>query len=152
MKKRVGIALGLVLSVPAAAGDIYKWTDEQGQVHFGDRPPVGVQATHEEAGTVTANDTATGSGLRPAERARLSEIEKQESREAAEKRDREKAAAADAKRRERQTWQDARRCADYQQKINNYKRRLRAGCRASTCTSYNAQLTSYKRSAARVCH
>jgi hypothetical protein len=32
------IALGLLFSTPALAG-VYKWTDEEGNVHFGDRPP-----------------------------------------------------------------------------------------------------------------
>jgi Domain of unknown function (DUF4124) len=151
MKKLVGMTFGLLLNVPAVAGDVYKWLDEQGQVHFGDRPPPGVQATHEEAGTATADDTTTGSGLRSGERARLSEIEKQESREAAEKRDQDKRAAADEKRRERQAEQDARRCASYQQKISEYNRRLRAGCRVSTCNSYSAQIDRYKSKAALVC-
>jgi hypothetical protein len=152
MNNLLGITFGLVLSAPAAAGDIYKWMDERGQVHFGDRPPPGVQVTHEEAGTATANEAVTDGGLRPAERARLSEIAKQESRESAEKRGRDKAAAADEKRRMRQVMQDARRCTSIRQKISEYKRRLRAGCRASTCTSYNAQLTRYKSRAAQVCH
>ncbi|MFZ5653583.1 MAG: DUF4124 domain-containing protein [Pseudomonadota bacterium] len=30
---------GLLLAGAAGAGDIYRWTDAQGRVHFGDRPP-----------------------------------------------------------------------------------------------------------------
>lgn len=33
------LLLGLAVAVPAAAGEIYQWTDSQGRVHFGDRPP-----------------------------------------------------------------------------------------------------------------
>lgn len=33
------LGLAVAVSVPAAAGDIYQWTDSQGRVHFGDRPP-----------------------------------------------------------------------------------------------------------------
>lgn len=33
-----------ILSANALAGEIYKWTDENGTVHFGDRPPIGQQA------------------------------------------------------------------------------------------------------------
>jgi hypothetical protein len=152
MKKLAGISFGLFLSLPAAAGSIYRWTDVQGQVHFGDKPPIGVQAKQEEATPSTGNDPSAGSGLRTGERARLGKIEKRESREEAEKNARDRRAAADEKRRERQAGQDANRCASYQQKISEYKRRLRAGCRVSTCNSYNAQLDRYKNKAAQVCH
>ena len=37
------LVTGLV-SANALAGEIYKWTDENGLVHFGDRPPQGQQA------------------------------------------------------------------------------------------------------------
>ena len=146
-----GITLGLVLSVQATAGGVYKWTDEQGRVHFGDKPPAAVTVTQVEIRPATGGDSASGGGLRAGERARLGEIRKQESRMAAEKRDREERVAADEKRRTRQVMQDARRCADYQQKISDYKRRLRAGCRVSTCNTYNDQLDSYKSKAALVC-
>lgn len=33
-----------ILSANALAGEIYKWTDENGTVHFVDRPPIGQQA------------------------------------------------------------------------------------------------------------
>jgi hypothetical protein len=151
MRVGVGITLGLFLNVPAAAGGIYKWLDEQGQVHFGDRPPTGAQAKHEEVRPASGGDTAQGSGLRSGERARLSNIQKQENREAAEKSNQEKRVAADERRRERQAGQDARRCASTRQKISDYKRRLRAGCRVSICNSYNEQLDRYKSKAARVC-
>ena len=32
------LALALVLSVPSLASEIYKWTDADGNVHYGDRP------------------------------------------------------------------------------------------------------------------
>ncbi len=31
----------ILISSPVQAGKIVKWTDENGKVHFGDRPPVG---------------------------------------------------------------------------------------------------------------
>ncbi|HKJ71836.1 MAG TPA: thermonuclease family protein [Gammaproteobacteria bacterium] len=31
--------LGVLTGAPAVAGDIYRWSDESGAVHFGDRPP-----------------------------------------------------------------------------------------------------------------
>jgi hypothetical protein len=70
---------------------------------------------------------------------------------AAEKRDRIERVAADEKQRARQIVQDDKRCTSYQQKISDYKRRLRAGCRVSTCNSWNDQLARYKSRAALVC-
>ncbi len=43
--RRVVLA-ALVWSGAALAGEVYKWTDPDGRVHFGDRPPAGV-ATEE---------------------------------------------------------------------------------------------------------
>ena len=152
MKKRVGITLGLLLSVPAAAGGVYKWTDELGQVHFGDRPPAGAQAENAQVIPATGGEPAADGGLRSGERARLSGIEKQERMKATEIRRQDKRAAAEADRREHRAEKDAGSCASYKQKIRDYERRLRAGCRASTCNSYNESLIRYKGKAALVCH
>ncbi len=41
-RARAVAALALTaLLLPAGAADIYRWVDESGQVHFGDRPPTG---------------------------------------------------------------------------------------------------------------
>lgn len=32
-------AAGLLLTAPAAVADVYRWTDDNGQVHFSQRPP-----------------------------------------------------------------------------------------------------------------
>jgi hypothetical protein len=153
MKKLVGVTLSLLVSMPAAAGDVYKWRDETGQMHFGDRPPAGARAEHAVVQPTTGGDTAeAGSGLRDGERAWLSEIEKQQRQKQARKRARERMARAAQARREAQAEQDARRCAGYRQKIRDYKNRLRAGCRVSTCNSYDARIARYKSRAELVCH
>ncbi len=151
MKKLIGVTLSLLVTVPAAAGGIYKWTDETGQVHFGDRPPAGTPAENAEPRPATGVGPAADSGLRAGERARLSEIENQERRKAAEKSGQDKRDATDERRRERQAGQDAKRCAGYQQKIRDYKSRLRTGCRISRCDSYGEQLARYKSKAELVC-
>ncbi len=38
------IFLLLFFSMPASAGQVYKWVDEKGRVHVGDRPPSSVDA------------------------------------------------------------------------------------------------------------
>lgn len=150
MKQLTGITLGFVLSVPAAAGDIYRWIDDRGQVCFGDRPPLQAQVKRQPmipAGT----DTLAEEGLRSGERARLHEIEQRENREAAARNARERQAAAEEKRRARQAERDVQRCADYRRKIGEYQRRLRTGCRVSTCNRYQARVDSYEDKAAQVC-
>lgn len=151
MKKLLGVTCGLLLNVPAVAGDVYTWVDDQGQAHFGDQPPVGVQAGRAEVRPAGGDAAAPVHGLRSGERAWLSEIEQQESRAAAELRAREKRAATEEQQRQQQSGQDARRCASYQQKISEYNRRLRAGCRVARCNYYDAQLANYKSRAALVC-
>jgi len=150
MKQLIGITLGIVLSLPAAAGDVYRWVDEHGQVHFGDRPPARAQATSQPL-LPTAPDTPEENGLRAGERARLRKIEREERREAADRIAREKQAAADEQRRARQADRNAQRCDDYRRRISEYKRRLRAGCRVSACNTYQARIDSYQDKAAQVC-
>ncbi|SHF24970.1 protein of unknown function [Microbulbifer donghaiensis] len=45
-----GILLGglLLSSAAACAGDLYRWVDEDGKVHFGDRPPMEAEAENIE--------------------------------------------------------------------------------------------------------
>jgi predicted secreted Zn-dependent protease len=51
MNKKTGILGGLLLALACsassqfAAGQVYKWTDESGRVHYGPRPPPAVKAT-----------------------------------------------------------------------------------------------------------
>ena len=39
----VGFALSLAIATPALAEGVYKWTDAQGKVHYGDVPPAAEQ-------------------------------------------------------------------------------------------------------------
>ena len=43
LRTLLAMTLGLTLAVPAMA-DIYRWTDDDGQIHFGENPPPGVDA------------------------------------------------------------------------------------------------------------
>ena len=49
--------LGAGFAASALAGDIYRWTDAQGRVHFGDRPPPGAEQ-------VASPDDVSGGRLR----------------------------------------------------------------------------------------
>lgn len=43
MKSSVVLAASLALALPAAA-QVYKWVDEKGRTHYGEKPPEGVKA------------------------------------------------------------------------------------------------------------
>jgi|GEM_PF-3876098 len=49
----IGLALSLVVVTPVLAEGVYKWTDAQGKVHYGDVPP----ATEQNAKGVNLNVT-----------------------------------------------------------------------------------------------
>lgn len=153
MKTLVGVALSLFVCLSGAAGDVYKWRDEKGQLHFGDRPPAGARAERTVVQPASGSGAgAGGTGLRAGERAWLSEIDKRHRKKQAQKRSRDKQVAASEARREALAEQDARRCAGYRLKIKDYENRLRAGCRVSTCNTYDARIARYKSKAELVCH
>lgn len=44
MSLGVGLVLAVCLLVEAEAGEVYRWQDGQGRVHYGDRPPLDARA------------------------------------------------------------------------------------------------------------
>ena len=59
-----------------SAGEVYKWTDAQGHVHFGDRPPDAAAARLQEVPVAPASLPPVG--LRPGERALLERAQRAE--------------------------------------------------------------------------
>ena len=41
----VALALAMLLAAVAAHAQVYRWVDEQGKVHYGERPPAGAKAS-----------------------------------------------------------------------------------------------------------
>lgn len=64
----------IIAGQPVVTGaTVFRWTDDRGQTHYGDRPP----QTHESEGIVIRDhpgQKADSAGLRPDERVRLREI------------------------------------------------------------------------------
>ena len=60
----LAIIAGLIAAVAAHAEDVYKWVDDQGQVHFGSQPPAGVKARKMGA---SAAEPASESPQQPAQ-------------------------------------------------------------------------------------
>lgn len=58
--RAVLIALLASVALSAAASDVYRWTDAQGQVHYGSTPPVGQEAElvpiHDDRSTSTTGE------------------------------------------------------------------------------------------------
>lgn len=48
-----------LLSLPALAGSIYKWTGADGQTHYGETPPLGVQAQAQAQSNIKPGATMT---------------------------------------------------------------------------------------------
>lgn len=50
------LLLALAIAVPAMSGELYKWVDDQGKIHYGDSPPQGADLRK-----ITGNVSSYGS-------------------------------------------------------------------------------------------
>jgi hypothetical protein len=83
----IAVAPGMAMSAP-----VYKWTDENGITHFGDRQPVGASS---ETVNVRSGTSSGSAASRPSPQKRLGELQEQQQKET----DREKETAVEAARR-----------------------------------------------------
>ncbi|MDR9426238.1 MAG: DUF4124 domain-containing protein [Marinobacter sp.] len=79
----------------ATGASVYKWTDENGVTHFGDRQPTGSKAEQVDVRSGTRSPT----GERQSPQERLNELEQNQQNEAQE---REETAAEEARRKQRE--------------------------------------------------
>ena len=61
------LALALALAMPAASAQIYKWVDERGQVHYGEKPPAGAKPSTVKPPSAQPNAPARGEDLQSKE-------------------------------------------------------------------------------------
>ncbi|WP_297797944.1 DUF4124 domain-containing protein [uncultured Marinobacter sp.] len=97
MNKRI-LTLAIILAaVPLAASgaSVYKWTDENGVTHFGDRQPTGQQA--EQVNVRSGTSSGGQKGQSPQE-----QLEELEARQADEAEKREESAVEEARRKQRE--------------------------------------------------
>ena len=52
------LALLLVLAVPTASAQVYKWVDDKGRVHYGEKPPAGSKPSAVKPPAATPNAPA----------------------------------------------------------------------------------------------
>lgn len=69
-----------VLAVPAGAAGFYKWVDEKGVTHYGEKPPEGIQAASVKVRDTTSSD-AEGEIRKLGERRTASSAEKAKAEE-----------------------------------------------------------------------
>ena len=61
------LTLLLALTVPAASAQVYKWVDENGRVHYGEKPPPGSKSSALKPPTVAPNAPAQPQNLQSQE-------------------------------------------------------------------------------------
>ena len=92
------LTLTLLLAVVpgvAMSASVYKWTDENGVTHFGDRQPTGSKAERVNVRSGTSSDA---SGNRPSPQERLQNLQEHQEDEA---RQRQETAVEEARRKQR---------------------------------------------------
>ena len=131
--------LALLLAGPAQAAEVFRWTDDRGNVHYGDRPPPGRGESVQlpPAAATTAPEESDGLSARRATQQKLLKIYSEERLERAEARRREAAL-----REERQ-----RNCLQARATLERYRHapslyRLREdGARATLSAAERIQVT-----------
>jgi len=90
------LLVSLLISPPLAA-DIYQWRDEQGQVHFGDRPPDATTEPLQLRSTPVPTRPSPSQETRRRTRQRLLEIYREERRQKQAEAERQRQQQAEAK-------------------------------------------------------
>ncbi|RBW48221.1 DUF4124 domain-containing protein [Marinobacter sp. F3R11] len=92
---RKTLTLTLLMAIApgiAMSASVFKWTDENGVTHFGDRQPVGAAS---ETVNVRSGTSSSAASKRPSAQEQLGELQEKQQKEA----DREKDSAVEAARR-----------------------------------------------------
>ena len=105
------VAVALAAGSTALSGEIYKWTDENGNVHYEDRP-LGGEGTERVNIVSRSTDNAAVKASIDARRARVAAREEEKANQAAAAADTAKA-AEDAEDREQ-------KCSEYRSRMESY--------------------------------
>lgn len=129
MPVRFFVLLSLLLTSTAQAATFQRWTDAEGRIHYGDEAPDGVVAID-----VEIDPDHNVQAAPPMPRFTPATPMKSPARDAA---------AAHRAARERQ--ERAEKCADYQEKFEHLRSRMRAGYKASQYNRLMEQEESLRR-------
>ncbi|MFZ5757706.1 MAG: DUF4124 domain-containing protein [Pseudomonadota bacterium] len=78
-----GLAIAAAVSVPAQAGQFYKWVDDQGVTHYGEKAPDGARAAPVSIGDTTSSDADSEIKRLDEKRAAAADARKKEAEAAA---------------------------------------------------------------------
>ena len=119
----------LSIATPAKTGEIKKWIDKDGGIHFGDTAPIGTDSTLSTPviTTITPDVKTLDDILRPGERRMLRKYEQRGRRLTKEKRRNLKK----ARQLERKIAQMKDKCFYHKQKKDELERKLRRGYKSS---------------------
>jgi hypothetical protein len=120
----------LLATNPAIAADIKKWTDQDGQVHFGNLAPHGVEnvdITPEITTTAPSPDNTLNRIMRPGELRMIKNYEQRGKRLTKAKRE----SSIRNKLEKRRVASTQKSCDYHRRQKNSLKQKLRAGCSRS---------------------
>ncbi|ANB03027.1 DUF4124 domain-containing protein [Ectothiorhodospira sp. BSL-9] len=149
MKLALAAGIALALITAAASGQVYRWTDEDGNTHFGDAPP--------GANTQRVQPQAAPADPGEAQRRRL---ETQRQLREFERQDREAARQRELQRRQQALQQrldeidsrsNQRMCQFYQDRIENARSELRRGYTADRGRTLRQRIERDQREAREYC-
>ncbi len=146
-----GIGSLLLVTSPALPADIKKWVDQDGQIHFGDYAPNGINATQVDPEIITIAPSSNSSlkeVMRPGELRMIKNYEKREKRLIKAKRKELK----QTKQGKKRTASAKKRCKYYQDKVGQLRRKLRQGCTRSEKNKIEERIAKHNRQINEYCN
>lgn len=96
--RNITLIILCILGLSAAQAEVYRWVDENGKVHYGDRPPVSQKAREIDIKATEPAAPPPTEAERAEKRRRLLNVYRQERQQAREAAEKEKQARAEAQR------------------------------------------------------
>ncbi|MCG5494414.1 DUF4124 domain-containing protein [Ectothiorhodospira variabilis] len=148
-RKVFAASLALALVAASAQGQVYRWTDEDGNVHFGDAPP-GAGTERLQPQTAPVDPTEVQRRRLETQR-QLQEFERQD-REAARQRElQQRRRALQQRFDEIDARSDQRMCQFYQDRIEDARNEMRRGYSAQRGRVLRQRIERDQREASRYC-
>lgn len=132
------------------AGEIKRWVDAEGRVHFGDQAPASVDAVVQEIEQSGVDSAPSNPGLRPGERAMVERYE-QRGRELEAAKQRSSQAYEKQRLSKGQEAKQRARCDYYLSRVDHYRGKKRRGYSRSEGDKIDAQIELYEMKSATYC-
>ncbi len=145
----IGI-MGWCFFAQAVMAQVHRWVDEDGRVHYGDRPPAQVESKTVDIEKVPLstipprNDPGVNTGLRPTEEHLLQEMERDRKAREKEREEQEKEKAKKQAQRVKEQEKRFQQCTTATRRYEEVRRRLSQGYTATEGIKLNAQADKYR--------